>query len=73
MVYEVIVQGIGFCIIGFALFAAYTGKILVGNVISYIRSIGLIQSNSQQFMQNLYGIYSCSLYMDLLFSFLEYS
>lgn len=71
LIYELIVQCVGFVVIGIALLSAYIGKILVGNVISYIRSVGLIQSNSGQLMENIYNMYSCSLYMDMLFEFLE--
>lgn len=71
LIYELVVQCVGFVVIGIALLSAYTGKILVGNVISYIRSVGLVQSNSQNLMENIYNMYSCSLYMDMLFDFLE--
>lgn len=71
LIYELVVQCVGFVVIGIALLSAYTGKILVGNVISYIRSVGLVQSNSGQLMENIYNMYSCSLYMDMLFEFLE--
>lgn len=71
LIYEVVVQCVGFVVIGIALLSAYTGKILVGNVISYIRSVGLVQSNSGQLMENIYNMYSCSLYMNMLFEFLE--
>lgn len=71
LIYEVVVQCVGFAVIGIALLSAYTGKILVGNVISYIRSVGLVQSNSGQLMENIYNMYSCSLYMNMLFEFLE--
>ena len=39
---------------------------------SYIRSVGLVQSNSQAIMANIYTIYNSSLYMDMLFEFLNY-
>lgn len=71
LMYEFVVQSVGFGIVAAALFSAHLGKILAGNVISYIRSVGLIQVNSQMFMQNIYSVYSCSLYMNMLFSFLE--
>lgn len=71
LIYEFVVQCVGFAVIGIALLSAYTGKILVGNVISYIRSVGLVQSNSQLLMENIYNMYSCSLYMNMLFEFLE--
>lgn len=42
LIYELVVQCVGFVVIGIAVLSAYTGKILVGNVISYIRSVGLV-------------------------------
>lgn len=71
--YGEIVQTIGFIVIGVAIVAAYMGKILVGNVISIIRAIGMIQSNSRLVMSNLYSIYSGALYMNMLFQFLKES
>lgn len=73
ILYDIVVSSIGYVIIGVAVFSAYIGKILAGNVVSCIRSIGMIQSNSQVVMQNIYGIYSCTLYMNMLFDFLAYS
>lgn len=69
--YESIMQSISALIIGMALFSAYVGEILVGNIISYIRSVGLIQSSSQQMIANIYNIYNSSLYMEMLFEFLK--
>ena len=51
--------------------SAYVGEILVGNVMSYIRSVGLVQTNSQAIMSNIYTVYSSTLYMDMLFQFLH--
>lgn len=42
LIYELVVQCVGFVVIGNAVLSAYTGKILVGNVLSYIRSVGLV-------------------------------
>lgn len=70
--YEIIMQGISMVVIGAALVSAYIGEILVGNVISYIRSVGLVQSNSQSMMANIYNIYNSTLYMEMLFEFLNY-
>lgn len=72
VIYEIIMQGISFLIIGTAVLSAYAGKILVGNVMSYIRSVGLVQSNSQSIMANIYTIYNSSLYMEMLFEFMNY-
>ncbi len=72
IIYELIMQSVSCLIIGAAVISAYVGNILVGNVMSYIRSVGLVQSNSQAIMANIYTIYNSSLYMDMLFEFLNY-
>lgn len=72
LIYEVVMQGISFLIISAAIMSAYVGEILVGNVMSYIRSVGLVQTNSQSIMANIYTIYNSSLYMEMLFDFLNY-
>lgn len=72
LIYEVLVQIVGAIVIVVAILAAYTGKIMVGNVLSYIRSVGLVQSNSQSIINNIYSIYNSNLYMNQLFEFLEY-
>lgn len=72
LIYEVMVQLVGAVVIVVAILAAYTGKIMVGNVLSYIRSVGLVQSNSQSIINNIYSIYNSNLYMNQLFEFLEY-
>ncbi len=69
--YGVVVQIIGFLIMGVAIVGAYMGEILIGTVIGIIRAIGMVQSNSRLVMSNLYTIYSGSLYMNMLFQFLE--
>lgn len=72
IVYEIVVQVIGAIVIILALLSAYAGKIMVGNVMSYIRSVGMVQGNSQRIMGNIYSIYHSNLYMNQLFEFLEY-
>lgn len=72
IIYELIKQFVSCIIIGGAVISAYAGDILVGNVMSYVRSVGLVQSNSQAIMANIYTIYNSSLYMDMLFEFLNY-
>ncbi|MGG1652975.1 ABC transporter ATP-binding protein [Paenibacillus sp. NRS-1780] len=72
LVFEVIVQLVGAVVILTAIMSAYAGGIMVGHVISYIRSVSLVQSNSQSMMGNIYSIYNSGLYMNQLFEFLEY-
>lgn len=72
LIYESTMQLISFIIIGSSIMSAYVGEILVGNVMSYIRSVGLVQNNVQSVMANIYNIYNSSLYMEMLFEFLDY-
>ena len=72
ILYELSIQIVSAIIIGVAIMSAYVGEILVGNVMSYIRSVGLVQTNSQAIMSNIYTVYSSKLYMDMLFQFLNY-
>lgn len=71
VLYGFVIQLIGGVVIGCGIVSAYLGHLLVGNVISIIRALSMVQSNSKGIMSNLYSIYSNSLYMDMLFSFLE--
>lgn len=71
--YEAVVLGVSSIIIGFAVWSAYLGKLLAGNVMAYIKSISLVQSNSQQIMTNIYTLYNSALYMNMLFEFFEYA
>ena len=58
-------------VIGLSVADAYLGHILVGNVMSIIRSVSMVQSESKSIMTGLYIIYSCSLYMQMLQEFLK--
>ena len=71
IIYGTIIQIVSGIIIGVSTVAAIAGKILVGNVISIIRALSMVQSSSRQIMMNIYAIYSNSLYMDNLFSFIH--
>ncbi|WP_458120432.1 ABC transporter ATP-binding protein [Paenibacillus sp. Z6-24] len=72
LMYELVVQIVGAAVILLAIMSAYTGRIMVGNVLSCIRSVGMVQSNSQTIMNHIYSIYNSNLYMNQLFEFLEY-
>ncbi|WP_163582612.1 ABC transporter ATP-binding protein [Gracilibacillus saliphilus] len=54
-----------------AVISAFTGKLLIGNVATYIRSISMVQSNSQSLINNIYQLYESNLYMKLLDEFLN--
>ena len=71
VIYEIVLQGISVFIIGVSVVEAFYKKIQVGNVLSYIRSVSLIQNNSQSIMEGIYIAYNCSLYMEQLYAFLE--
>nr|WGD69938.1 ABC transporter ATP-binding protein [Bacillus subtilis] len=71
LIYEIAVQLVGAVIIFIAIMSAFAGKIMVGNVMSYIRSVSLVQSHSQSIMTSIYSIYNSNLYMNQLYEFLE--
>ncbi len=71
VIYEVLLQILSVFIIGAAVMEAFYKKIQVGNVMSYIRGVSLIQNNSQAIMGNIYIAYNCSLYMEQLNAFLQ--
>ena len=73
MIFEGIIQLLGAIVIGAAILSAFSGRILVGSVMSYIKSVNLIQSNSQNIVMSIYNVYSSNLYMDMLFEFLNYN
>ncbi|MBK4204480.1 ABC transporter ATP-binding protein/permease [Bacillus spizizenii] len=71
LIYEIAVQLVGAVIIFVAIMSAFAGKIMVGNVMSYIRSVSLVQNHSQSIMTSIYSIYNSNLYMNQLYEFLE--
>ncbi|UTH16273.1 ATP-binding cassette domain-containing protein [Macrococcus epidermidis] len=58
------------CIILLAVTEAVKGKLLIGNVTSYIRSVGTIQSCTMGMITSIYTIYNSNMYMDLMEKFL---
>lgn len=72
LIYEIVVQLVGAIVIIVAIFSAYAGRIMVGNVMSYIRAVGMVQDKSQSMMGGIYSIYNSTLYMNQLFEFLDY-
>lgn len=71
IIYGVAVQLIGGVIICVGLTSAFVGRILLGSVVSIIRAITMVQSNSRSIMMRIYAIYSNSLYMEMLDLFLN--
>lgn len=49
--------------------SAYSGQILIGNVVTYIRSISSVENGCTSMLNSLYSLYSNSLYIRELFEF----
>lgn len=71
LLYGCVIYAISGIVIGLSVFDAYVGHILVGNVMSIIRSVSTVQGEAKGIMSGLYIIYSCSLYMQMLQEFLQ--
>ncbi|MGX7109088.1 ABC transporter ATP-binding protein [Facklamia miroungae] len=54
-----------------AIIEAFEGKLLLGNVTSYIKSVSMIQNNTMSIITSLYSIYNSNMYMNLLDLFME--
>ncbi len=52
---------------------AIKGNILLGSMVAYIDSIGMIQSNLNTFLNRIPEIYNNMLYVNRYFEFLNYS
>lgn len=78
MFYSVILGIIETAINGFVIFTAISeacnGQLMIGNVTTLIRSLALLQSSTQNIVNNVYSFYNGSCYMELLYDFIsEYS
>ncbi|WP_039690389.1 ABC transporter ATP-binding protein [Streptococcus equinus] len=75
MFYSVILGVIETAINGFVVFTAvseaYTGQLMIGNVTTLIRSLALLQSSTQNIVNNVYSFYNGSCYMELLYDFIS--
>ncbi len=58
-------------VIARAALMAYSGMFPIGNVTAIIKAVSMVQTSSSGIMVNLYAVYSCSLYMMMLFKFLD--
>lgn len=56
----------------YIIWCTFTGEITVANLISYTKSISLVESSYQQFLNTILGIYKDNLYIKQLFDFLDY-
>ncbi|HDR7807016.1 MULTISPECIES: ABC transporter ATP-binding protein [Bacillus] len=59
-------------IIMYIAFAAFKGEINLGNLVAYISAVTLTYNNSQNIMFNIVNICKNNLYIEQLFSFLDY-
>ena len=69
--FQTLNQLLGDVVVIFILFSAFKGEILIGNVVSYIRAVGLTESNSQGVLSIIFSMYQDNLYIKQLFSFLD--
>ena len=69
--FQTLNQLIGDVIVVFILFSTFKGEIAVGNLVSYIRAVGLTESNSQGILSIIFSMYQDNLYIKQLFSFLD--
>lgn len=58
-------------IIAFTVFLAYTGEILIGNLVGYMKAVSLTQSTSQSVLNTMFNMYQNNLYIKQLFEFLD--
>lgn len=70
IIYGCLIYALSGFAIAIAVMDAYLGRIMVGNVMSIIRCVSMVQSTSKEIMTSLYRMYSCSLYMNMFQQFL---
>jgi len=70
-----LIEAVQQCVIGGVIFvavlAAYSGTLLLGNVITYINAVGLIRSNTNTVINSVYAMYNNSFYMKLFEEFVS--
>lgn len=69
--FQTLNQLVGDVIVVFILFSTFKGEIPIGNLVSYIRAVGLTESNSQGVLSIIFSMYQDNLYIKQLFSFLD--
>ncbi|WP_207641435.1 ABC transporter ATP-binding protein [Clostridium beijerinckii] len=70
-IFEILQELLISIVVLMALISAYYGSILIGNVATYIKTISLIQSNTNTIISSLYSIYNNNLYMKLFDDFMN--
>lgn len=71
VLYETILHICSCIVVIISVIDAYSGRILIGNVVTYIRSISLVETSCSSLLNNIYSLYNNSLYIKELFEFLE--
>ena len=67
-----LMQIINISIMIYAINLIMQGKMIVGTLVAIMRIIGLVTSNSQTLIQNIYILYNSGLYMDQFFEFIQF-
>lgn len=70
-IFEILQEILISIVVLMALISAYYGNILIGNVATYIKTVSLIQSNTNTIIRSLYSIYNNNLYMKLFDDFMN--
>lgn len=58
-------------IMALIVFLTYTGEILIGNLVGYMKAVSLTQSTSQSVLTTIFSMYQNNLYIKQLFEFLD--
>lgn len=69
--HETILHVCSCIVVVLSVLSAYKGKILIGNVVTYIRSISMVESSCTSILNGIYSLYNNSLYIKELFEFFE--
>jgi ABC-type multidrug transport system fused ATPase/permease subunit len=68
---NIVMNLIGDGIILLILFSAFMGQIQIGNLLTYIRSISLTETNFEGILNTMFSMYQDNLYIQQLFEFLD--
>ena len=71
LIHETIMHICSCVVVIASVIAAYSGEILIGNVVTYIKSISMVESSCAALLTGVYSIYNNSLYIKELFEFLD--
>lgn len=71
LIHETILHFCSCIVVIFAIISAHKNDILIGNVVTYIRSISMVQSCCTSLLSSIYSLYSNGLYLKELFDFFD--